>query len=105
MESLQAPWPMEFTKQNIGEQWKRFKQRFEIYKLASGAAEKAQDLQVSLLLHVMGEDALDIFNSFTFANDDEKKNYDVVIEKLITLQNTACPKQSMRLNNQIRLQV
>ena len=81
MESLQAPRPMEFTKQNIGEQWKRFKQRFEIYKLASGAAEKAQDLQVSLLLHVMGEDALDIFNSFTFANDDEKKNYDVVIEK------------------------
>ena len=82
MESLQAPRPMEFTsKGNIGEAWKRFKQRFEIYKRASGAAEKAQDLQVSSLLQIMGEEALDIFNNFTFENEDEKKNYDVVVEK------------------------
>ena len=81
MESLQAPRPMEFTKGNTGEEWKRFKQRFEIYKQASGASEKAEDLQVSLLLHVMGEEALDIFNSFTFANDNEKKDYNVVTEK------------------------
>ena len=54
-ESLQAPRPMQFTKE------------------ASGASEK-EDLQIALLLHVMGEEALDIFSSFTFANDNEKKD-------------------------------
>ena len=31
-----------------------------------------EDLQVALLLCVMGEEALDIFNSFTFANEKKK---------------------------------
>ena len=79
MESLTTPRPMTFTG-NMSDNWKRFKQRFDIYRVASGASEKEADLQVSLLLHVMGEEALDVFNSFTLT-DEEKKDFDGVVKK------------------------
>jgi hypothetical protein len=44
--------------------WKRFKQRFNLYLVASGYAEKPEKIQCSLFLHLIGEDALDVYNTF-----------------------------------------
>jgi len=49
---------------NLAENWKRFKQRFNIYLAASGAGGDDERLKASISLHVIGEDALDIYNNF-----------------------------------------
>lgn len=49
---------------NLADNWKRFKQRFNIYLAASGAGGDDEKLKAHIHLHVMGEDALDIYNNF-----------------------------------------
>ncbi len=63
MEKLNPPSPMQLVG-NLADNWKRFKQRFNIYLAASGAGGDDENLKASIFLHVIGEDALDIYNSF-----------------------------------------
>ena len=71
MDKLGPPSPMQFSG-NLADNWKRFKQRFEIYLAASGAGQGDEKLQAQIFLHVIGEDALDIYNSFQIAAADLK---------------------------------
>ncbi|KAL7883911.1 hypothetical protein SRHO_G00015690 [Serrasalmus rhombeus] len=71
MDKLSPPSPMQFSG-NLADNWKRFKQRFEIYLAASGAGQGDEKLQAQIFLHVIGEDALDIYNSFQTAPADLK---------------------------------
>lgn len=48
----------------IADNWKRFKQRFNMYLAASGTGGDDEKLKAHILLHVIGEDALEIYNSF-----------------------------------------
>ena len=50
---------------NMAENWKKFSERFQLYLMASGANGKSDKTRIALLLHIMGEEAIDIFNSFT----------------------------------------
>ncbi|XDV46932.1 hypothetical protein PO909_016734 [Leuciscus waleckii] len=63
MEKLNPPSPMQLVG-NLAYNWKRFKQRFNIYLTASGAGGEDKKLKASIFLQVIGEDALDIYNSF-----------------------------------------
>lgn len=63
MDKLSPPSCMQLTG-NLADNWKRFKQRFNIYLAASGAGADDEKLQANIFLHVIGEDALDIYNSF-----------------------------------------
>lgn len=63
MDKLSPPSSMQMTG-NLADIWKRFKQRFNIYLAASGAGGDDEKLKAHILLHVIGEDALDIYNSF-----------------------------------------
>lgn len=68
---LSPPSPMQFSG-NLADNWKCFKQRFEIYLAASGAGQGDEKKQAQIFLHVIGEDALDIYNSFQIAPNDLK---------------------------------
>ncbi|CAH2099183.1 unnamed protein product [Euphydryas editha] len=57
------------------EEYKKFLQRFEIYRLASGAKNESTEVQTALLLHCMGEEAQDIHATFDFA-EGEAYNYE-----------------------------
>jgi len=61
--TLSPPTSIQLTG-NLADNWKRFKQRFNIYLAASGAGVDDEKLKAHILLHVMGEDVLDIYNSF-----------------------------------------
>lgn len=63
MDKLNPPSCMQLTG-NLADNWKRFKQRFNIYLAASGAGGNDEKLKASIFLHVIGEDALDIYDSF-----------------------------------------
>ena len=79
MDKLEPPAPLQLTG-NVSENWKKFKQRFNLYLSASGADEKEDKQKSCLLLHVIGEDALEIYNNFTFTAGDEYK-LDKILEK------------------------
>lgn len=68
MDKLNPPSCMQLTG-NLADNWKRFKQRFNIYIAASGAESSDEKLKASIFLHVIGEDALDIYNSFQLNED------------------------------------
>ncbi|GBN42352.1 Transposon Ty3-I Gag-Pol polyprotein, partial [Araneus ventricosus] len=64
---------------NVAENWKKFKQKFFIYLEASEKINKPDKLKVALLLTTMGEDCLDIYNSFGLSAEDSEK-FDIVIK-------------------------
>ena len=55
---------------NVADNWKRFKQAFLIYQAASGLDSKNRKVQSMTLLHIIGTEALDIYNTFHWAADE-----------------------------------
>jgi len=56
---------------NSKENWKRWKQKFELYMKAVGADSKDDDVKVAILLHCIGDDALDVYNTMKFNSDPD----------------------------------
>lgn len=51
-------------KDNAAYNWKMFKQRFQIYLKANGKDKNSDDIKVAILLSMVGEEALNLFNTF-----------------------------------------
>ncbi|UYV65920.1 hypothetical protein LAZ67_3005893 [Cordylochernes scorpioides] len=67
---------------NVSENWKRIKQRFEIYLEASGLNEKKDKTKTAIFLNIAGENAIDIYNNFKFENEEDKYNLDIILKKI-----------------------
>ena len=80
MDTLKPPQELCLTG-NISDNWKRFKQRIELYMDATGASKKDDKAKTSLLLHVMGEKAIDVYNTFVFQDAGDEMKYNKVIEQ------------------------
>lgn len=66
---------------NIAQNWLKYKQRFLLYLEASEKTKKPGKLKVALLLNQMGDQAIDIYNTFTFDTEADKHNFEKVINK------------------------
>ena len=96
MEKLtyKSPDPFDFDRDNICAAWKTLRQRFSLSMKATESAAKANDVKVAILLTVLGERGVDIYNNFTSAEasgmeweadyvlTENKDNYGLVIGKL-----------------------
>ena len=80
MDKLQPPSALTLTG-NLAENWGRFKQQFEIYEIASGLGRKDGKVRAMTLLHVAGSEALEVYNTFQWDADDDKKKVDKIMEK------------------------
>lgn len=78
MNSIRPPDELKLTG-NVNENWKAFKQSFELYALAIGL-DGNERRKNALLLTVAGRSALDVYNTFVFT-EEEKDKYEAVIEK------------------------
>lgn len=58
---------------NMPENWKRWRQRFQNYLVASETNTKSEEVQCAQLLHYLGEEAMTIYNTFTFEKQEENK--------------------------------
>ena len=58
---------------NTSENWRRFKEQFDIYITASGSEKKYDAVKIAILLNFAGKDAIEVLNTFRFAEGDEKK--------------------------------
>ena len=65
---------------NIAENWRKFKQEFELYMLAAGHDGKPSKQKIALLLHVARKQAIAVYNTFAFSEEEEGE-YESVIGK------------------------
>ncbi|XP_038075576.1 uncharacterized protein K02A2.6-like [Patiria miniata] len=80
MDVLPPPSALELTG-NVAENWKRFKQRFQLYIDAIGASKKDDRQQTSILLHVIGEQALDVYNTFKWDEEGDQEGDNMRLAK------------------------
>ena len=66
---------------NISENWRYFKQRWHNYAVITNLSNQSHSYQVALLLHVLGEQALKIYNGFTFDSTEANRTVDEILQK------------------------
>lgn len=76
---LKLPEPLIFGT-DIVVNWKKFEQKFRLYIEAIGSA-KINAQKVAILLNCIGDDGLDLYNTFTFEKADDKKDLEIVLKK------------------------
>lgn len=94
--SMRPPAALSFEG-NLKENWRKWRQRFELYLKASGLDTKPAERQVAVLLHVIGDEALDRFDTFGLT-DDEKKVLQNVID---AFENFCTPKANESVDRHI----
>ena len=70
--------------QNITENWKLFKQKWQLYTTLTDLSKQPDRYQVALLLHSLGDDALRVYNGFTFHTPDDQRTVEEIIEHFDT---------------------
>ncbi|KAK5644833.1 hypothetical protein RI129_006133 [Pyrocoelia pectoralis] len=80
MENLKQPKPMQLEG-NQGMNWKKFKNNFELFSVATGCSEKSKKVQAAVLLHCIGEETLEIIETLGLT-EEEKNDPKVIIKKL-----------------------
>ena len=64
------------------ENWKKFKQKYEVYVVATSVKEKSKKVQAAVLKNLMGDEAVEKLESLEFAEDDDKDDPEVLIQKM-----------------------
>lgn len=67
---------------NMAENWSFFKQKFDIYMIASKSSSETSQYQIALLLSVIGDRALKIYNNFTYTDNEDKNDIKTTLAKL-----------------------
>ena len=84
--NLPLPSPLVMTG-NLATNWKRFYRAWNNYEIAARLKDTNnpgtnKELRTATLLTCIGADALDVFDGLDFANEDDRKDIDVVVNKL-----------------------
>ena len=78
MDKLAPPEQLNLESGNIAENWRQWRQRFEVFSLASGLSEKSEKVQAGTFLHVAGIKAFEVYNTFTWEWEGDE---DKILEK------------------------
>ena len=80
--SLPPPTPLEIHDQNAAEKWKKFNLAWNSYSLATELNKKSEKVQVATLLTVIGEEARDVYSTFTdWAAEGDQDKIAPVLQK------------------------
>lgn len=66
---------------NLAENWRKWLQSIDLFFFTSGISGKDEKVQCTAFLHVAGEDARTVYNTFEFADDADRQKLDVLKEK------------------------
>nr|XP_050033160.1 uncharacterized protein LOC126529699 [Dermacentor andersoni] len=68
---------------NIAKNWNLFIQKFQLFLQATASTKepRSEAVRAALLLSVAGDDALEVFNNFTFLEAERKDDYTTVVRK------------------------
>lgn len=65
---------------NVSENLRKFKQRFNLFLEATGKTKEDGKTQVAILLNLIGEDGIEVFNTFKLEEEDAK-DIKIVLDK------------------------
>ena len=85
MEQFKPPSPLILTG-NVAENWRRWEQRFQLYMIATGASAKDEEVKIAILLHTVGEEALEVYNTLAIVAEGEE----VTMEEVLTAFRDYC---------------
>lgn len=82
MDFVKPPPPLR-TNGEISKNWQGFKQRFELFLTASETSGKPRKeaTKTALLLSIAGEEAIEIFNTFEYQQEEDSSDYKTVVQK------------------------
>ena len=78
---------------NLKENFRKFKQQFEINITATEIKDKTADIQRATLLHVIGPDADEIFNTFKWNEDGDNTGDNKKVDKILEKYKNYCSPQ------------
>ena len=79
---LPPPSTLDIDDQQAAEKWKKFKRAWTNYSLATELNKKSEAVQVATLLTVIGEEAREVFSTFTgWAEDGDDSKITPVLVK------------------------
>ena len=81
MFTIPAPIPLDMESGNMAESWRRFSQRYTNFETATGVATKPDATRVATLLSVVGQRALETYNTFTWTANGDSTDITAVIAK------------------------
>lgn len=56
----------------IAENWRKFSQKFDLFLRASNLSTKPEETKIAAFLNLIGDDGLELHNSFTYEKDEDK---------------------------------
>ena len=71
MENFQPPSQLNLGSGNVVEKWRKFKQQFGFYLVAIDKSTAPDNSKNAILLTIAGEEALNVYNTFVFADADK----------------------------------
>lgn len=105
MELLKPPDPLQLSG-NLDANWRRFKQKFEIYLKATTSEDhpRTKEAKAALLLSIAGDEALEVFNNFKFEAGEDSGDYETLVRKFeqycIKEQNEVHERYMFRIRQQ-----
>ena len=81
MDKLTPPEQLNLESGNLAENWRQWRQRFDIFSLATGLSEKSDKVQSATLLHVAGPTGLEIYNTFTWDEEGDEQKVNKILQK------------------------
>lgn len=78
MEQMKPPTSLSLEG-NLAENWRIWIPRFELFLVASGINEKSGTVERATFLHVAGDEAIKVYNTFDF-DEDDVNDYNVLKE-------------------------
>src|SRR5690348_10714200 len=78
---IPVPKTLNLHQGNVAENWKKFKAAWSNYELASGISEKKSEVKVATLLSIIGEDAVELYESFQWTKPEDKVTIKTVLDK------------------------
>ncbi|KAG5870574.1 hypothetical protein JTB14_029721 [Gonioctena quinquepunctata] len=66
---------------DLGSNWRKFKNNFSLYSIATGCKEKAKEVQAAVLLHCLGKEANEVLDTMDLTAN-ERTDPDKIIKQL-----------------------
>lgn len=66
---------------NVSNNWRIWKQKFDLYLLASGKSEKPDNVKIAILLNLLGDEGILIYNTFDYAAGEDREMFETIVNK------------------------
>ena len=76
-----TPTKLKIAEEGLEQRWKSFKRGWKIYEKASRLEDQDKAYRTSVLLACIGDEAMTLYDTFQFAEDESEDDIDTVIAK------------------------